>query len=96
MAKESDLQADIIKYLKKKGCYVLKTTPGAGVPRGAPDIFFTLEGLWGAIEVKASKKARFQPGQKETVAKLDEWSWAKVVWPENWKDIKKDLEELLR
>lgn len=94
MSVESRLQADIIKWLRSKGCYVIKCqVPPA--PTGCPDVFAVYEGLWLAIEVKASKKSRFQPLQKETVDKLDRWSWCKMVYPENWQEIKEELEVML-
>jgi hypothetical protein len=54
-----------------------------------------LEGFWGAIEVKDGPKAKWQPLQKETLAKLDGWSWAKRVDPSNWPIIKEELDGLL-
>lgn len=50
----------------------------------------------GAIEVKKSKTAKYRPGQKETVAKMDAMSWARVVYPENWPEVQKELTEVLR
>lgn len=92
---ESQLQSEIIKYLKKKGCYVIKHSAHPGVPMGCPDLSFYYEGLYGFIEVKASKTAKFQPLQKETIEKLDNWSWAKVVYPNNWAEVKIELEAIL-
>jgi len=92
---EAKLQSEIIKWLKKKGCYVIKHNAGAGVPMGCPDLSFYLEGCYGFIEVKASKTAKYQPLQKETLTKLDDWSWAKRVDPSNWDEIKAELEQML-
>lgn len=94
---ETELQANIRKFLKGKGCYTIKTRPDArgSTPTGCPDIFFFKEGFWGAIEVKASPKAPYQVLQKETLQKLNEWSWAKRVDPTNWPEVKKELEGLL-
>lgn len=93
---ESSLQAKLIRYLKAKGCYVIKTTPGNGTPVGCPDIFFFCDGFWGAIEAKASRGAKFQPLQKVTIEKLDKMSWCRVVYPENYQEIRAELELLLR
>lgn len=93
---EAYLQAKIIKHLKAKGCYVIKTTPGPGVPVGCPDIIFLKDGFWGGIETKASAKSRFQPLQKQTIALLDGMSYCKAVFPENWPDIMLELEALLK
>lgn len=97
MSTESRLQADIRKYLKGKGCYVLKTRPDArgGAPTGCPDIIFMLEGFWGAIEVKASPSSPYRTLQKETLDKLDAWSFAKRVDPSNWPAVREELDRLL-
>lgn len=92
---ESALQSTIIRHLKNKKCYVIKTRPGVGTPTGCPDIIFMLEGFWGAIEVKAGPKTAYQPLQKETLEKLHTWSWAKRVDPTNWTAIKAELDEIL-
>lgn len=92
---EAKLQSEITRYLKSKGCYVIKTKPGMGIPVGCPDIIFLLEGFWGALEVKASLKANFKPLQEDTLLKLDEWSYAKIVFPEIWPDVKLELETML-
>ena len=95
MSAESKLQAEIVKYLRGKGCYVIKTRPGGGTPVGCPDVIALLEGFWIAIEVKASEKSPFQALQEHTLEKLDSWSWAKAVYPENWLEVKSELERLL-
>ena len=95
MVLEKDFQSKIIKYLRSKSCVVLKYQQNATTRAGIPDIIFLKEGFWGAIEVKQSKTAKYRPGQKEMVAKLNEMSWAKAVYPENWDETKKELEEIL-
>lgn len=97
MSVESTLQTNIRKYLKDKGCYVIKTRPDArgSVPKGCPDIIFMLEGFWGAIEVKANPKSGYQVLQAETLEKLDTWSWARRVDPVSWPTIKQELEHIL-
>ena len=95
MSVESKLQSTVIKFLRHKGCYVIKTRPGVGTPTGCPDVIFMLEGFWGGIECKASKTAPYQPLQKETLDKLNNWSWAKRVDPSNWDAIKEELEGIL-
>jgi Holliday junction resolvase len=94
MSVESNLQSKIIKYLKGKGCYVIKTG-GIGTPDGCPDIIALCGGLWIAIEVKSSPTAKYQPLQIETLVKLNDWSWARRVDPANWGDIKIELEGML-
>lgn len=94
MNAESKLQSEIIKYLRSKDCFVMKCD-GSGVPTGTSDIFFCYEGFYGFIEVKASKKAKFRPLQKEFLEKINDWSWAKAVYPENWPEIHAELEAMI-
>jgi Holliday junction resolvase len=93
---EAYLQSKVVKYLKSMGCYVIKTTPGPGVPVGCPDVIFMKDGFWGGLEVKASKTSKFQPLQKQTIELLDTMSWCKAVYPENWETIKVELSLVLR
>ena len=95
MANEATHQTNVIKYLKSKGCYVIKTKPGAGTPKACPDVVFFKEGLWGMIECKASKTAKSQPGQDATIKKMDDWSWARKSYPAVWPAIRAELEEIL-
>lgn len=95
MSVESRLQAEIRRYLRSKGCYVLVIKGGPGIPDGCSDIIFMFEGFWGAIEVKASPKARYQPLQEETLDKLNTWSWAKRVDPTDWPAVREELEAML-
>ena len=96
MAKESIFQTKIIRYLKSRGCYVIKNSAVVGVPVGCPDVVFFKEGYYGFLEVKASKRSKFQPLQKETLKKLDDWSYARAVYPENWDEIHAELEDMLK
>lgn len=93
--KEADFQSKIVKWLRSKGCMVLKYQQNATTRAGIPDIIFLKEGFWGAIEVKKSKTAKFRPGQKEMVVKMNEMSWAKAVYPENWDETRSELEIIL-
>lgn len=95
MAKESDFQAKVLKWLRSKGCIAFKMQQNATTRIATPDILFLKEGFWGAIECKASARAKFQPGQKEMVEKLDGWSYAKVAYPANWKEIQEELSVIL-
>jgi Holliday junction resolvase len=95
MTKESKLQTTVIKWLRNQGFYVIKHNAGAGVPVGCPDLSFYIEGMYGFIEVKATSKSPYQALQKETIEKLDEWSYARIVHENNWQDIKKELETFL-
>lgn len=92
---EKRLQRQIIDFLKSRGCWVMKTQVIAGTPTGTADIFFCIEGYYGWIEVKAAKKSKHQPLQDEFIAKMNEWSWARFVYPENWEEVKLELAKMI-
>jgi Holliday junction resolvase len=89
---EAKLQAEIIKWLKSKGAYVIKNRSGPGVPVGCPDITFLYEGAWGVIEVKAHSKSPYRVGQELTLARLADWSpFVFTVHPDNWHYTQEEL-----
>lgn len=91
---EGYLQDQIVRWLRGKGCFVMKCqVPPA--PTGTADIFFCYEGFYGFIEVKQSNRATFRPLQLEFLEKMNEWSWAAAVYPGNWPDVQKELEQIL-
>lgn len=93
---EAQLQTKVVQWLKAKGLFVIKTNAAPGVPVGTPDVIGLIDGGgWVALEIKASAKSRKQPLQAVTVAKLDEMYYSKFVHPDNWSDVKKELERLI-
>lgn len=92
---EAKVQKRLISYLKRKGCYVIKTKPGLGTPVGCPDVIALYEGWWGAFECKAYANSPYQPLQKETLKKLDKWSFSTVVHADNIDDVISQLEKIL-
>lgn len=95
MVLERDFQAKVIRYLRSKGCFVRKMPQDATTARGVADVFFCIEGFYGFIECKKSKTAKLRPGQKEFIDKMNDWSWAKICYPENWDEIKKELDKII-
>lgn len=92
---EGRLQAEIARWLRGRGAFVIVTRPAPGTPAGCPDIIFLYEGAWGAIEVKREESAPFRPGQEPTLKRLGDWSpFVWVAYPENWPSIKQQLTEL--
>lgn len=97
MTPEKKVQKRLISYLKKKGCYVIKTqVDGRGmVPVGCPDVIALYEGWWGSFECKGSATAPFRPLQKETIEKHNNWSFSTVVHPDNIEEVISQLEKML-
>lgn len=105
MARESKLQSEVANWLRRKGAYVMVIQPQAGIPASTPDIIALLDGGgWVALELKASnpykrdgtaKAGAFQPLQQQTVAKLDQMYFARIVYEENWLKIRTELEQII-
>ena len=93
---EGNFKKSFCSKLRKLGCTVFQNQ-GVGIPKGFPDTSVLLpEGLTIYIELKASKRAKFQPLQKEWVKKLNDRNFfAYICFPENADDIMKDIKRLL-
>lgn len=102
---ESNFSRRVADWLRKKGCYVLVTTVITGIPEGCPDIIALCNGGgWIALEVKAkcpykkdgtARSGAFQPLQPQTISKLNDMYYCKVVYPENFEEIKKELNTII-
>ena len=92
---EKDFQKAVIKWLKFRGCLVLKYEQNATTRAGVADVFFCKEGFYGFLECKKAKNSPLRPGQKQFIEKVDNWSYGKIIYPENWAKIKKELEIML-
>jgi len=92
---EKDFQSKVIKWLKSKGCVVLKYQQNSTTRVGVADVFFCKEGFYGFLECKKSKNAPLRPGQKQFIDKMNEWSYGAIIYPENFDKIKKELGEIL-
>lgn len=95
MVLEKDFQSKVVKYLRSKKCFVWKMQQNSTTQAGVADVFFCIEGFYGFIECKRSKTAKIRPGQKEFIEKMNNWSWAKICYPENWEETKKELDAIL-
>lgn len=92
---EGKFKSIVIKYLRSKGCFVWICKQDATTQKGVSDLLFCIEGLYGFIELKANKDAPRRPGQEQFVKKMNEWSYAVVAYPENWGEVRKELEDLI-
>lgn len=93
---EGNFKKSFCSKLRKLGCTVFQNQ-GVGVPRGFPDTSVLLpEGLTIYIEFKASKRAKFQPLQKEWNKKLlDRQYFAFIAYPENEDEVMDEIKRLL-
>lgn len=96
MVLESSYQAGLIKRieLRLEGSLVLKQD--ANLRQGILDLLILWECVWASLEVKAFRGARERPNQGWYVDRLNEMSFAAVIYPENEEEILDELESALR
>lgn len=94
---EGKLKQSFRKELKKLGAiFVLQYKQDSTTVKGFPDTIAIFEGFSVFIEFKAHKTAKFQPLQKEQIAKLEQANhFIYVVYPANASEILKQIKELL-
>lgn len=88
---ERTFQKELIKELKKlfKGCIVIKLP--ANYIQGIPDLLILYCMKWAALEIKKSAKASLRPNQKFYISKMNKMSFARIVYPENKKEVLNEL-----
>ena len=92
---ERTFQSKVIKELKKmfKDSIVLKLD--AGYIQGIPDILILKGNRWAALEIKRDGKYKCQPNQKYYIERMNKMSFARIVTPENWKEVLNELQSAL-
>ena len=92
---EKDFQSKVVKHLRSKGAFVWKCQQNATTKAGVSDIFFCKEGFYGFIETKKAKNSPLRPGQKEFIEKMNDLSYVRIAYSENFEESKKELEDML-
>lgn len=94
---EGKFKQQFCAKLKKLGCIPIPYVQTMGSRKAFPDYLILLpEGLTVYIEFKASKTAKFQPGQKEWLEKLKKMGYfAWVCHPSNQNQVLKEIKELI-
>lgn len=89
---EGDYQNKLREKIEERipGALIMKTDPT--FIQGIPDLLIVKNKKWAALEVKKSKKASHRPNQDFYVNKMNNWSYAAVIFPENEKEIIDELE----
>ena len=90
---ERNFQSKLIKELKElfKGCLVVKMP--ADYIQGIPDLLILYLNKWAMLECKRSARAKLRPNQKFYISKFNSMSFARIIYPENKKEV---LNELIR
>lgn len=89
---ESKFQKELIDEIKEMfpGCVAVKND--AGYIQGFPDWTIFYGKHWAVLETKRDKDADIQPNQPYYVAKLDDMSFSRFVYPENKEEVLHDLQ----
>lgn len=90
---ESQFQAKLIRKLKRMfpGCEVLKND--SGYRQGILDLTILWGKFWAMLEVKASQDAKLRPNQDFYVRKMNDMSFAAIIYPENEEEVLSALQE---
>lgn len=99
MVLESDFKkkfcARLKKEVKPKPLAIIQYQQSSTTLAGFPDTIVFLEALTVFIEFKRSKTAKFRPGQKEWIKKLNEnGHFAFVCYPENADEVLEQIKEV--
>ena len=92
---ERDFQRNLIKELKDifVGCIIMKND--SSYIQGIPDLLILYKDRWAALEVKKSATASHRPNQEYYVDKMDEMSYASLIYPEKKEVVLDELQQTL-
>ena len=91
--KENKFQSDLKKEIKKRfpGCIVTKLD--SSDIQGIPDLLILYKNKWAALEVKKDASASKRPNQEYYVARMNEMSFSKFIFPENKEDVLNEIQQ---
>jgi hypothetical protein len=89
---ENKFKTKLIKEIKTRfpGSFVFHLDPTE--LQGAPDLLILYKNKWAALEGKKSRNASVRPNQEYYVDRLNNMSYAKIIFPENAKEVLDDME----
>lgn len=96
MSLENAFQAKLIKELKIIFPGAIVTKLDANHIQGIPDLLILYKDRWAALECKKSANEPFRPNQPYYLKKMNEMSFASVIFPENKKEVLNGLQSALR
>lgn len=89
---ENKFKTKLIKEIKTRfpGSFVFHLDPTER--QGAPDLLVLYKDKWAALEGKKNAKAKLRPNQDIYVDLFNEMSFARIIFPENAKEVLDDME----
>lgn len=97
MVAERDFKQSFQRRLRKevKPVAILQYKQDSTTVAGFPDTLIILEGITIFIEFKRSKTAKFRPGQKEWIKKLNDTNhFAFICYPENADEVLAEIKRI--
>lgn len=97
MVVERDFKQSFQRRLRKeiKPVAILQYKQDSTTVAGFPDTLIILEGITIFIEFKRSRTAKFRPGQKEWIKKLNDTNhFAFVCYPENADEVLAEIKRI--
>ena len=92
---ESKFKTKLIKEIKVRlpGSFVFHLDPSE--MQGVPDLIVLYRNKWAVLEGKKNSKATHRPNQDIYVRLFDDMSFARIIFPENAKEVLDEMERAL-
>lgn len=90
---ENKFKTELIKKIKSRfpGSFIFHLDPTE--LQGAPDLLVLYKDRWAALEGKKNKTASLRPNQQYYVDLFDKMSFARIIFPENAKEVLDEMEQ---
>lgn len=92
MTDENKYKTGLIKRIKKRFPGSVVFHLDSSERQGVPDLLVLYENKWAALEGKKHAKASKRPNQDYYVDKYNKMSFARVIFPENEREVLDDME----
>lgn len=93
---EREFQPKLILELRQMFPGAIIQKLNANYQQGIPDLLILWYNKWALLECKRSANEARQPNQEYYVEKLNEWSFASFIYPENKEEVLNALQAALR
>lgn len=90
------LESDFQKYFREAlesilpGCIILKNDPT--LRQGFPDLILLYKNKYAVFEMKRNSKSSKRPNQQYYIDYLGQWVIARIVSPENYKEVLNEVQ----
>lgn len=93
---ENRFKTKLISEIKERlpGCIVIHPSPNE--IQGIPDLLILHGSKWAALEGKKNARASLRPNQDYYVGKMNEMSYAAIIFPENKEAVLDELQQALQ